>query len=88
MAISLRGHNARELTDEEIAALEGDRECVTSFKREKLEADARKNWDLFYKRNATNFFKDRHWVTREFPELLQAITEAGSMFIITVKQAL
>jgi hypothetical protein len=35
----------------------------------KLEQDARKNWDLFYKRNKTNFFKDRHYLHREFPDL-------------------
>jgi len=28
-----------------------------------------KNWDMFYKRNQTNFFKDRHWTEREFGEL-------------------
>lgn len=81
MAASARGHQARDLTEEEIAALESDSECVSTFKREKLETEARRNWDLFYKRNATNFFKDRHWVTREFPELVQAITEAGCIFI-------
>ncbi|XP_061674986.1 tRNA N(3)-methylcytidine methyltransferase METTL6 isoform X2 [Syngnathoides biaculeatus] len=35
----------------------------------KLERDAQRNWDLFYKRNTTNFFKDRHWTSREFEEL-------------------
>ncbi|KAM8826926.1 tRNA N(3)-cytidine methyltransferase METTL6 isoform 2-T2 [Synchiropus picturatus] len=42
---------------------------VSAFKLMKLEKDAQKNWDLFYKRNSTNFFKDRHWTTREFQEL-------------------
>ncbi|XP_053744346.1 tRNA N(3)-methylcytidine methyltransferase METTL6 [Synchiropus splendidus] len=42
---------------------------VSAFKQMKLEKDAQKNWDLFYKRNSTNFFKDRHWTTREFQEL-------------------
>ena len=53
-------------------------ECLSDFKREKLEREARKNWDLFYKRNSTHFFKDRHWVTREFPELLQAVSSLDS----------
>lgn len=42
---------------------------VSHFKQMKLEKEAQKNWDLFYKRNTTNFFKDRHWTTREFEEL-------------------
>ncbi|XP_068092346.1 tRNA N(3)-methylcytidine methyltransferase METTL6 [Hyperolius riggenbachi] len=42
---------------------------VSEFKQMKLETEAQKNWDLFYKRNSTNFFKDRHWTTREFEEL-------------------
>ena len=74
---SREGHEARDLTREEIEVLESDKECVSDFKRNKLETEARKNWDLFYKRNTTNFFKDRRWLTREFPELLQAITEAS-----------
>lgn len=39
------------------------------FKKNKLEIDAKRNWDIFYKRNTTNFFKDRQWTTREFEEL-------------------
>ena len=44
---------------------------VSEFQANKLEREAQKNWDLFYKRNETNFFKDRHWTTREFQEILQ-----------------
>lgn len=61
--------NDRTLTQEEMEKLENDRVLVSDFKQKKLETDAQKNWDLFYKRNTTNFFKDRHWTTREFDEL-------------------
>jgi methyltransferase-like protein 6 len=39
--------------------------------------ETKRNWDVFYRRNADNFFKDRHWLVREFPLLLrQTIDEA------------
>ena len=28
-----------------------------------------RNWNKFYKHNTTNFFKDRHYILQEFPEL-------------------
>lgn len=34
---------------------------------EKLEKSAQRNWDLFYRSNTTNFFKDRHYLSKEFP---------------------
>lgn len=43
---------------------------VDPFQRDKLEKDAKKNWDLFYKRNGDRFFKRRYWTRREFYELL------------------
>lgn len=58
----------RGLTQEEMEKLGGE-VLVSDFKQIKLEKEAQKNWDLFYKRNTTNFFKDRHWTTREFEEL-------------------
>ncbi len=70
-----QGHYARLLTKEEEELLKRDSETITDFKCNKLEKEAKKNWDLFYKRNTTNFFKDRHWITREFPELLQSTHE-------------
>ena len=62
--------DVRALTEEEKIKLEDDSKIVSKFKQNKLEKEAPKNWDLFYKRNATNFFKDRHWTTAEFKELL------------------
>ncbi|XP_063866627.1 tRNA N(3)-methylcytidine methyltransferase METTL6-like [Scylla paramamosain] len=46
------------------------RGLVPPFHQQKLEKEAAKNWDKFYKRNETRFFKDRHWTTREFQELV------------------
>ncbi|KAI8039603.1 tRNA N(3)-methylcytidine methyltransferase METTL6 [Drosophila gunungcola] len=50
---------------------------VPEFKANKLEIDAQRNWDIFYKRNETRFFKDRHWTTREFQELLEDQEDTG-----------
>lgn len=62
-------HKSRALTEEERAKLERDTNLVSEFKQGKLEKEAQKNWDLFYKRNTTKFYKDRHWTLREFEEL-------------------
>ena len=62
--------NVRLLSEEEKRKIADNTKLVSDFKQKKLEKEAQKNWDLFYKRNATNFFKDRHWTTAEFKELL------------------
>lgn len=62
--------NKIELPSSYVAqGVQSDVTPVSEFKQLKLEKEAQKNWDLFYKRNSTNFFKDRHWTTREFEEL-------------------
>lgn len=43
---------------------------VSSFKALEIEKNSKKHWDIFYKNNGNRFFKDRHWTTREFSELL------------------
>ncbi|KAJ9601499.1 hypothetical protein L9F63_000338 [Diploptera punctata] len=61
----------KHLTKEECTKLQlQDSRLVSEFQASKLEIDAKKNWDLFYKRNETRFFKDRRWTTREFKELV------------------
>ncbi|XP_065209629.1 tRNA N(3)-methylcytidine methyltransferase METTL6 isoform X3 [Planococcus citri] len=45
---------------------------VSNFKAQQIEKDCKKHWDIFYKRNENRFFKDRHWTTREFKELIDA----------------
>ncbi|CAO3611322.1 unnamed protein product [Cunninghamella blakesleeana] len=50
-------------------AIDNDNKNVPSFWVNKYKKEAAKNWDIFYKRNTTKFFKDRHWTDREFKEL-------------------
>ncbi|KAJ1816897.1 hypothetical protein LPJ75_001876, partial [Coemansia sp. RSA 2598] len=52
-----------------------DTSVVPEFWQKKYRNEASKNWDKFYNRNTTNFFKDRHWTDREFEEL-----RAGHVF--------
>ena len=66
----IRSQTPRALSKEEQEKLENEKP-ISEFKQNKLEKDALKNWDLFYKRNGTRFFKDRHWTTREFNELMK-----------------
>lgn len=73
------------LTDGERARLEEqNKRMVSEFQARKLETDARKHWDLFYKRNETRFFKDRHWTTREFEELLASEGDGSAATVKTM----
>ena len=42
---------------------------LTDYWVERHEREAAQNWDLFYKRHADRFFKDRHYLAAEWPEL-------------------
>ncbi|XP_055381883.1 tRNA N(3)-methylcytidine methyltransferase METTL6 [Condylostylus longicornis] len=69
-------------TEEREQLKKHDLRLVSDGNAKKLEKDAKKYWDLFYKRNDTKFFKNRHWITREFSELIHShkkliILEAG-----------
>jgi len=48
---------------------------VVEFWKTKYEEQAHKYWDLFYKRNKTNFFKDRHYLDQEFPQIFEPSPE-------------
>lgn len=62
----------RQLTEEERNRLaHQNTQLVSKFHREKLEHEAMRNWDKFYKRNETRFFKDRRWTTKEFGDILE-----------------
>lgn len=64
-------HRLKELTEEEKQRLESQNSrLIPEAKAAKLEREAKRYWDIFYKRNETKFFRDRHWTTREFQELI------------------
>lgn len=76
------GHVAKRLTEEEFQKMKAqDSRLVPEHRANLLEKDAKKYWDLFYKRNTTSFFKDRHWTTREFQELLDVGTAEDGCLI-------
>lgn len=52
--------------------IQSDDRRVKPFAAQKFIKRACNQWDIFYKNNRTNFFKDRHWCESEFPELLRA----------------
>ncbi|KAL2317935.1 hypothetical protein Fmac_031811 [Flemingia macrophylla] len=41
---------------------------VTPFWKEKYEREAKRYWDVFYKRHKDRFFKDRHYLDKEWGE--------------------
>ncbi|CAD5124335.1 DgyrCDS12627 [Dimorphilus gyrociliatus] len=73
----------KEVTEEDLERLEANVQ-ISDFKKNKLEIDAKKNWDIFYKRNTTNFFKDRQWTTREFEELCDVEDENKEITLLEV----
>lgn len=61
----------RFLSAEETSKLEyQNSRSLSSFAKNKLQKEARLNWDRFYRRNTDHFFKDRHWLLIEFPEIV------------------
>ncbi|GAQ80542.1 hypothetical protein KFL_000560310 [Klebsormidium nitens] len=58
-------------------------DTVSEFMRQKYEREARRYWDLFYKRNEGRFFKDRHYLHKEWGHLLGATTAADVSADIT-----
>ena len=49
---------------------------VSDFWRDKYITGSEKYWNEFYKRNADNFYKDRHYLHREWPEILANVWES------------
>lgn len=48
---------------------------LSEYQVQRFTSQCDKWWDIFYKRHSTNFFKDRQWTDREFPELFPSSQE-------------
>ncbi|QSS66724.1 actin filament binding protein [Histoplasma capsulatum] len=58
---------------------------VSEEARDKYNANPSKFWNLFYKHNASNFFKNRKWLHQEFPILTEVSkADAGPQVILEV----
>lgn len=49
---------------------------VKDFDKNLFNSNPAKYWDIFYKHNQENFFKDRNWLKIEFPELFACTEES------------
>ncbi|KAI0408181.1 S-adenosyl-L-methionine-dependent methyltransferase [Xylaria palmicola] len=58
---------------------------VSDFDKNRFNSDPAKFWNLFYKNNTANFFKNRKWLQQEFP-VLQTVTaqDSGPKLVLEV----
>lgn len=56
-----------------------DKSLLSPFVYSKFDKTADKMWNNFYKNNSTNFYKDRHYITKEFSEIfsINLLLEVG-----------
>ncbi|XP_060526416.1 tRNA N(3)-methylcytidine methyltransferase METTL6 [Cylas formicarius] len=72
---------SRILTADDVERLQRQNtRLVNEHKAKMLEVHAKKRWDIFYKRNEARFYKDRHWTTREFQDLVETSDERRNLF--------
>ncbi|KAL6901861.1 hypothetical protein ACP4OV_004737 [Aristida adscensionis] len=61
----------------------GSGRLVTPFWKEKYERDARRYWDIFYKRHEDKFFKDRHYLDKEWGKYFEG-QDGENMVVLEV----
>ncbi|PQK11717.1 hypothetical protein BB8028_0003g03410 [Beauveria bassiana] len=73
----------KEYTEQQ---LEKQRQApVSDFDKSRFNGNPEKWWNLFYKNNTANFFKNRKWLQQEFPILGTVTTEdAGAKVILEI----
>ncbi|KAI1188278.1 methyltransferase [Nemania serpens] len=58
---------------------------VSDFDKNRFNSDPARFWNLFYKNNTANFFKNRKWLQQEFPVLRTVTVEdAGPKIVLEV----
>ncbi|RWA11259.1 hypothetical protein EKO27_g3859 [Xylaria grammica] len=58
---------------------------VSNFDKNRFNSDPARFWNLFYKNNTANFFKNRKWLQQEFPVLHTVTAEgAGPQIVLEV----
>ncbi|KAJ2981425.1 hypothetical protein NUW58_g5329 [Xylaria curta] len=58
---------------------------VSDFDKNRFNSDPARFWNLFYKNNTANFFKNRKWLQQEFPVLHTVTAEdAGPKIVLEV----
>ncbi|XP_065849720.1 uncharacterized protein [Euphorbia lathyris] len=81
MASDPQETSEKQQTPQKLQIYSTSKAGVTPFWREKYERDAKKYWDIFYKRHEDRFFKDRHYLDKEWG---QYFTGAGKKVILEV----
>lgn len=58
---------------------------VPQFWAKKYAEEADKNWDKFYKRNSTNFYKDRHWTSSQSSDGFPCLSDPSAQRKVLVE---
>ncbi|KAG9509516.1 tRNA N(3)-methylcytidine methyltransferase METTL6, partial [Fragariocoptes setiger] len=57
---------------------------ISDIRRNKLDIEAKLNWDRFYRSHGARFFKPRQWIIQEFEELAILNDQSGTRFLLEI----